>query len=87
MESADPPAAQDVARLMANARIAFPGIPVMLGCARPAGPYRAATDRFALEAGLDAIAFPVDATITLARDMGLEPRFARTCCALVIDAV
>jgi uncharacterized radical SAM superfamily protein len=86
MEGVAPPRPEQVAEIMARARIGFPDVPVMLGCARPSGPYRREVDRYALMAGLDGIAFPAEGTVTLARDMGLEPRFAHTCCSLVVDA-
>ena len=85
MQDVEPPAPEEVASIMAAARLAFPRIPVALGCARPPGPHRAATDRYALMAGLDAIAFPADSTVALARSMGLEPRFHRTCCSMAVD--
>ncbi|MBW2262137.1 MAG: radical SAM protein [Deltaproteobacteria bacterium] len=87
MGGLEPPAVHDVATVLARARLRFPHVPVMLGCARPGGPHRAETDRFALEAGLNGIAFPAEGTVALARQMGYEPRFARECCSLVIDAM
>jgi hypothetical protein len=70
---------------MARARIRFPQVPVMLGCARPGGRHRRETDRFALLAGLNGIAYPAEGTVAVARELGLTPRFARECCSLVID--
>lgn len=86
MAGLEPPATHDVGTVLARARLRFPDVPVMLGCARPGGPHRAETDRLALEAGLNGIAFPADGTVALARRMGYTPRFARECCSLVIDA-
>jgi uncharacterized radical SAM superfamily protein len=82
MAGASPPGLDDVAAIMALARVMLPAVPVMLGCARPPGPYRAGTDRLALEAGLNGIAFPAEGTVSLARGMGLEPVFSRECCSL-----
>lgn len=85
MQDVEPPPPTGVASIMARARICFPRIPVMLGCARPGGRHRKETDRYALLAGLNGIAFPSEGTVAAAREMGLEPRFARECCSLAID--
>jgi uncharacterized radical SAM superfamily protein len=87
MAGLDPPGVLDVASILARARLRFPDVPVMLGCARPGGSHRSETDRYALEAGLNGIAFPAEGTVALARRMGYTPRFSRECCSLVIDAL
>lgn len=74
----------ELARIMATARLSFPEIPVMLGCARPGGRYRADSDRLALRAGLNGIAFPADGTAKIARDLGLVPSFHPECCSLAM---
>lgn len=71
-----------VAGLMAEARLALPETPLLLGCARPLGPAGREIERLALRAGLNGVAFPDDATIRLARSLGLKPLFAEQCCAL-----
>jgi uncharacterized radical SAM superfamily protein len=64
------------------ARSAFPGTPVILGCARPLGPLRAQIDRLAVQAGLDGIAFPADGVVAFARQEQIVPRFVNGCCTL-----
>jgi uncharacterized radical SAM superfamily protein len=78
----DAPAPAAVAGLMAEARLALPETPLLLGCARPLGPPGREIERLAVKAGLNGVAFPDDFTIRLARSMGLEPAFAAQCCAL-----
>jgi hypothetical protein len=80
-----PPAPGEMARIFRLARELFPETPIMLGCERPAGEHKVQTDRLALEAGLDGIAFPADGIISHARSMGLEPGFSEMCCALLPD--
>lgn len=87
MQGVDPPPPDDVAGLMVHARKLMPVTPLCLGCARPGGRYRKATDQWALKAGFNGIAFPADGTATRAREMGLETEFARECCSLVIDRI
>jgi uncharacterized radical SAM superfamily protein len=65
-----------------QARERLPLLPMVLGCARPAGEAKAALDRAAIDAGFDGIAFPAEGTVEYARERGLAPRFHETCCGL-----
>jgi hypothetical protein len=69
-------------QVLLDARLRLPSIPVLLGCARPHGEAREAIEQCAVECGYDGIAYPLDETIDLARNRGLEPYFHETCCAL-----
>lgn len=71
-----------VGRFFLEARQAAPDLPVTLGCARPHGMARRRMDAYAVMAGLDAIAFPSDGAIVLARALGRPISLDPTCCAL-----
>ncbi|MEM3021909.1 MAG: radical SAM protein [Candidatus Bathyarchaeia archaeon] len=87
MESAAPPSPSEVAGLISAARSALPDVPLALGCMRPKGSHRAELDVLAIRAGVDAIALPSSSAIDLAKSMGIEIRFSKTCCSLVHEDV
>jgi uncharacterized radical SAM superfamily protein len=87
MAKVKPPMPTDIARVTATARIMFPETPLVLGCMRPKGRYRAETDILALKAGVDAVAFPSEEGIKYAEKEGYELSFSSYCCAQIyIDA-
>lgn len=75
-----PPAAEDVAELIAEARLRMPRTEVSLGCARPRGNTRLET--LALDAGVTRMALPSEAALERARFHGLEVRYQKTCCSV-----
>jgi uncharacterized radical SAM superfamily protein len=77
------PDIDQVERVILAARILNPGIPIQLGCAKPHGEFKERAERFAVECGLNGIAYPIDETIARARELGLEPAFHDDCCSLV----
>lgn len=77
-----PPGPDELAPLFVRARRGFAGIPVVLGCARPGGPHKAMTDRLAILAGFNGIAYPADGMVGLATDLGLVPEMHEVCCSL-----
>ena len=79
-EGLRPPPLADVARVMAEARLALPGRPVRLGCMRPKGRYRAELDLLAVRAGLDRIAVPTPGAVREATSLGLRPVWSEECC-------
>ncbi len=83
METVDPPSPLEIAKVIAAARMLFPSIPIALGCMRPKGEHRIKTDELAFMAGVNAIAFPTEATIELAKNMGYETIFSSLCCSEV----
>lgn len=87
MSGVTPPAPAQFAEIFHAARELFPETPVLLGCERPAGDHKVETDRLALAAGLDGVAFPSEETFQEARRLGLEVRFSESCCALMAGAV
>jgi uncharacterized radical SAM superfamily protein len=76
-----PPRLSDVARVMAEARLLLPHVPVGLGCMRPKGRYRGALDVLAVLAGLDRIAVPTPAAVREAEALGLRAVWSKECCA------
>ncbi len=58
MAEVTPPGAEEVGRLAAVARLLMPDTPLMLGCARPAGPAKVPMERLAVLAGANVVAYP-----------------------------
>jgi uncharacterized radical SAM superfamily protein len=80
MATASPPAAAEVAGVLAAARLTMPDVPLTLGCARPRGD--AATDVWAVKCGVNGLAIPADEAVTTARALGLEVLWEDTCCSV-----
>jgi uncharacterized radical SAM superfamily protein len=77
-----PPAVAEVAELLVEARLRFPGTPLYLGCMRPKGRYRNELDPLAVEAGFNVIVSPSRTARQRAADLGLTTREIRECCVL-----
>jgi len=77
-----PPEVEEVARLLATARLMLPRLPIYLGCMRPAGSYRARLDALAVRAGVNRLVLPAPPARELARELGLEVAWRRECCVL-----
>ena len=75
----DLPAALEI---LEEARQAFPDTRLTLGCAKTGGKMQRQLEERALALGFDAIAYPSEGIVTLAREMGYEVRFSESCCAL-----
>lgn len=78
------PEARTVGRFFMDAREALPEIPLLLGCARPAGSVKARIDAYAVMAGLDGIAHPADGMVELATRLGREVRVTPACCGIAL---
>lgn len=85
MESLPPPKPMDIARVLAEARLKMPRTPIALGCMRPTGAHRATTDVLAVEAGVNAIAFPTEEGIRHAEALGLDVSFSPLCCSQIFE--
>lgn len=83
MEKIPPPTPTDIGRVILTARLMMPKTPLVLGCMRAKGSHRAETDKFAIKAGVNAIAFPADAAIKLAEQMGYQISYSSTCCSQI----
>lgn len=82
MANCSPPPIEEVARILAVARIMFPGSPLYLGCMRPGGKYRVELDCLALRAGINKIVHPSPPARSLARELGLTITRGEECCSL-----
>jgi hypothetical protein len=82
MAGVAPPPTEAIGAFFETARRRLPDTPIMLGCARPLGPQKAAIDRWAVDAGLDGIAFPAEGIVAYAESRGLTPRFHDACCGV-----
>jgi uncharacterized radical SAM superfamily protein len=87
MANVAPSSPADIARVIAVARLKFPETPLVLGCMRPKGKHRAETDVLAIKAGVDAIAFPAEEAVELAKCMRFETSFSPTCCSQIYTDV
>jgi len=87
MEKVDLPTPGDIARVLVAARLLLPNTPLVLGCMRPMGEHRTKTDRLAVRAGVNAIAFPDEEAIRTAESMGLEITFSSLCCSQIFQDV
>lgn len=82
MAEAIPPSVEEIGAFFDYARERLPDTPIMLGCARPLGQYKAEIDRRAVDARLDGIAYPADGIVAYAEKRGLIPRFHHGCCGM-----
>jgi hypothetical protein len=76
------PESREIGRFFLDARQALPDIPLLLGCARPAGRAKTEIDTYAVMAGLDGIAHPADGMVELASRLGRPVRVAAACCSM-----
>jgi uncharacterized radical SAM superfamily protein len=83
LEGTAPPKPEDIARVFIASRNLMPKTPLVLGCMRPSGMHRIRTDNYAVESGVNAIAFPTDEAVQLARNLGLNTFFSPECCSMI----
>jgi uncharacterized radical SAM superfamily protein len=77
-----PPAREEIGGFFEAARQMLPTTPIMLGCARPLGEIKFATDCLAIDAGLNGIAYPAEGIVEYARQKNLQPNFINACCGV-----
>jgi uncharacterized radical SAM superfamily protein len=87
MQNVIPPSPENIGRVMTIARLGFERIPLLLGCARPMGAHKIATDRFAILSGVNGIALISQEGVNLARETGLDPVFSDVCCSLAYQGL
>jgi len=75
-----PPRPDDVADLIARARLQMPRIPISLGCARTRGNSR--LEVLAVHAGVNRMALPSDEAIEQAQAYGLDILYQTSCCSV-----
>jgi uncharacterized radical SAM superfamily protein len=85
MENVSPPSSADIAKVLAMARVMMPDIPLVLGCMRPKGRDKEKIDVLAVEAGVNAIAFPAEEAVKQAESLGLEISFSSLCCSQIYE--
>jgi len=78
-----PPEAEEVAQIIAEARLLMPDTRMSLGCARRRGDIR--LEILAIDAGINRLALPSEEAISHAQDDGLEIRYQKTCCSVSRD--
>lgn len=83
LEKASSPDIEGIKKLLIQARLQFPQIPVVLGCAKPWGLDGVKVDCLAIKAGLNGIAFPREGVIEFARELGLNPHIYYDCCSFI----
>jgi uncharacterized radical SAM superfamily protein len=82
MAGTRPVAPETVGQLAAVARLLNPTSPLTLGCARPAGRHKITMEQMAVEAGVNALAYPDPSTVATASALGLRGSFVESCCTL-----
>lgn len=80
-EKVSPPSPEDVARLLAWARLKKPSLDIALGCMRPGGRYRRELDTLAVNAGVDRIVLPHPDAVAEAESRGRAIVKKGECCA------
>ncbi len=87
MQDVTPTSPLDIARVLLAARFALPEQPVILGCARPHGEHRRETDRLAVRAGVNGIAYITEEGYEFATRLGLQMKISNKCCSLMSDVL
>lgn len=70
-----------VTDLLAEARGMYPDVRMTLGCAKTGGKMQRVIEEHALRLGFDAIAYPSEGIVELARTLGYRVEFSEFCCA------
>lgn len=73
----------EVGRILAGARLMMPRTPISLGCAKPPGREKRAMERYAVDVGVQSIAYPLPETVRHAESMGLAVRYHEQCCSIL----
>ncbi|UCH88260.1 MAG: radical SAM protein [Thermoplasmata archaeon] len=81
MVDVPPPTPEEIARIIAAARLMMPETEISLGCARPRK-FQPEIDKLAIEAGVNRIAIPTEQGLARAKELGLEIQMEKTCCSL-----
>lgn len=78
-----PPPLSEVQEIMRAARDINSDMPLTLGCARPAGPYKKEVETLAIDLAVNGIAYPEESTVEYTLTKGLTPIFVEECCSLL----
>jgi lipoyl synthase len=82
MWGVSPPSPEEIAGLIAAARLMMPDASISLGCERPRNGDGQRMEELAVRAGVTRMALWSERTIDLAVSLGLQPRFQPTCCSV-----
>jgi len=77
------PTPEEISKISAICRILNPTIPIRMGCIRPSNSWKKDIEKGAIDAGVNTIAYPLQATIEYAQEIGLETSFVQMCCSLI----
>ncbi len=77
------PVSEEVADIIAEARLSLPETRMSLGCARQRGNTR--LEELAIRAGINRMALPSDEAISAAERLGMKIKYQRTCCSVSKD--
>jgi uncharacterized radical SAM superfamily protein len=80
MHEVSPPPAEEIARVMATARLEMPEAIISLGCARKRGD--SDIDLSAVNSGINRIAIPSEEAVRRAEELGLRISWQDSCCSL-----
>jgi uncharacterized radical SAM superfamily protein len=83
MAKTDPVRADDVGRVIAAARVMMPQTPISLGCAKPAGQEKRVMEQYAIDCGVQSIAYPLPDTIRYAEHKCYQIHYHEKCCSLL----
>ena len=75
------PTPEEIARIIATARLMMPESEISLGCARPRQT-QPETDVLAVEAGVNRMAIPTEQGLKRAKELGVKVEMVKTCCSL-----
>lgn len=78
------PSSVEVGRFFLDARAQLPGLPLLLGCARPAGHAKMEIDAYAVMVGLKGIAHPAEGIVELALTLDRDVRVTPACCSISV---
>lgn len=82
MEDILPPSPEEIAKIIATARIEMTDVPISLGCARERADFK--IDVLAVECGVNRIAIPSEEAIKKAQEYGLDIIWKKACCSVPI---
>ncbi len=78
------PDPHEVGHFFADARETLPDLPLLLGCARPAGSVKRVMDAYAVMAGMNGMAHPSDGMVELAARLDRRVRVTAACCSIAV---
>ncbi len=75
--------AADVGRVLAAARMMMPTMSISLGCAKPVGPEKRLMEQYAVDVGVQSIAYPLPTTVRYAEQQDYAVRYHEQCCSIL----